>query len=152
MSKQLTQDVTIDAINVTMDWRKPGAAAIVTGQARVRGETTAIAAWIASPAGLLRGQQSPLSLKIEAPSLSLSVDGGLASAPNWQFSGYIHAATPSVRAILEQAGYTIPLPGPFGDFEASCDATVSAQSAVLSGLRLRFDGNEFEGTLAFQDA
>lgn len=150
MGKQLSPDVMIDAINVTLDWRKPGAAAIVTGQARMRGETTAIAAWIASPAGLLRGQQSPLSLKIDAPTLSLAVDGGLASAPNWQFSGYIHTATPSVRAVLEQAGYSVPLPGPFSEFEASCNATVSAQSAVLSGLHLRFDGNEFEGTLAFQ--
>jgi AsmA protein len=150
MSKQLSPDVTIDAINVTVDWRKPGAAAIVTGQAQLRGETAEIAAWIASPAGLLRGQESPLSLKIAAPSLSFSVDGGLASMPKWQFSGTIHAATPSVRAILEQAGYTVPLPGPLGDFEASSDATVSARSAVFSGLHLKFDGNDFEGTLAFQ--
>lgn len=150
LSPDVTPDVTIDAINVTLDWRKPGAAAILTGQAKISGETAAIAAWIASPAGLLRGQQSPLSLKIDAPSLSLSADGGLASMPEWQFSGNIYAATPSVRAILERAGYPIPLPGPFGDFEASCDATVSARSAVLSGLHLKFDGNEFEGTLAFQ--
>ncbi|HUZ91036.1 MAG TPA: AsmA family protein, partial [Methylocella sp.] len=130
--KQLSQDVTIDAINVTVDWRKPGMAAIVTGQAQIRGETAAIAAWIASPAGLLRGRQSPLSLKIEAPSLSLSVDGDLASKPEWKVSGRVHAATPSLRALLERAGYGIPLPGPFGDFEASCEAAVSAQSAVLS--------------------
>jgi AsmA protein len=150
ISKQLSPEVTIDAINVTVDWRKPGAAAIVTGQAQIRGETAVLAAWIASPAGLLRGQQSPLSLKLDAPSLSFSVDGGLASLPGWQFSGYIRAATPSARVILEQAGFTIPLPGPFADFEASCDGVVSARSAILSGLRLRFDGNEFEGTLAYQ--
>jgi AsmA protein len=140
----------IDSINVTLDWRKPGAAAIVKGQAQLNGETAAIAAFVASPAALLRGQQSPLSLKIDAPSLALSVDGGLASLPEWQFSGSIHAATPSTRALLEKAGYNIPLPGPFGDFEAGCNATVSARSAVLSELHLRFDGNEFEGALAFQ--
>ena len=56
ISKQLSPDLSIDAINVTLDWRKPGAAAMVTGQAQIRGETAAIAAWIASPAGLLRGQ------------------------------------------------------------------------------------------------
>ena len=151
MSKQLSPDVMIDAINVTLDWRKAGAAAILTGQAQLHGETAAIAAWIASPAGLLRGQQSPLSLKIDAPSLSLSADGGLASTPKWQFSGEIHAATPSLRAILEEAGYPLPLPGPFGDFEANCEMTVSAKSAVLSDLHLKFDGNEFEGTLAFQE-
>lgn len=150
ISKQLSLDLSIDAINVTLDWRKPGAAAIVTGQARIRGENAAIAAWIASPASLLRGQQSALSLKIDAPSFSVSADGGLASMPKWQFNGHIHAAAPSVRTLLEQAGYVVPLPGPFNDFDANCEATIAASSAVLSGLRLQFDGNDFEGTLAFQ--
>ena len=148
--KHFSPDETIDAINVTVDWRKPGAAALVKGLARIRGETAAIAAWIASPAGMLRGQQSPMSVKIDAPSLSLSVDGALASRPDWQFNGTVHAATPSARALLEQAGYSVPLPGSFGDFDASCDAAISARSAVLSGLHLRFDGNEFEGALAYQ--
>ncbi len=150
ISKQLSTDLSIDAINMTLDWRKPGAAATVTGQARIRGENAAIAAWIASPAGLLRGQQSALSFKIDAPSFSFSADGGLASMPKWQFNGHIHAAAPSVRTLLEQAGYFVPLPGPFNDFDANCEATIAAASAVLSGLHLQFDGNEFEGTLAFQ--
>src|SRR5262249_30101560 len=111
-SKQLSTDLSIDAINMTLDWRKPGAAAIVTGQARISGENAAIAAWIASPAGLLRGQQSALSLKIDAPSFSLSADGGLASMPKWLFNGHIHAAAPSVRTLLDRAGYFVPLPGP----------------------------------------
>ncbi len=150
ISKQLSPDLSIDAINMILDWRKPGAAAIVTGQARIRGENAAIAAWIASPASLLRGQQSALSLKIDAPSFSWSADGGLASMPKWQFNGHIHAAAPSVRTLLEQAGYFVPLPGPFNDFDANCEAIIAASSAVLSGLRLQFDGNDFEGTLAFQ--
>ena len=151
VGRQLSSEMTIAAINVTLDWRKPGAAAMVTGQAQIhQGETAAIAAWLASAAGLLRGQPSALSLKINSPSLSFSADGDLASVPQWQFSGRIHAATPSARAIVEQAGYMIPLPGPFGDFDASCNATLSAQSAVLSDLHLQFDSNEFEGTLALQ--
>jgi AsmA protein len=150
ISKQLSSDLSIDAINMTLDWRKLGAAAIVTGQARIRGENAAIAAWIASPAGLLRGQHSALSLKVDAPSFSLSADGGLASTPKWQFNGHIHAAAPSVRTLLEQAGYFAPLPGPFNDFDANCEATIAAATAVLSGLHLQFDGNAFEGTLAFQ--
>src|SRR3984893_8905509 len=150
ISKQLSPDLLIDAINMTLDWRKPGAAAIVTGQARLRGENAAISAWIATPAGLLRGQQSALSLKIDATSFSLSADGGLASMPKWQFNGRIHAAAPSVRTLLEQAEYFVPLPGPVNDFDANCEATIAAASAVLSGLHLQVDGNDFEGTLAFQ--
>jgi AsmA protein len=150
ISKQLSPDLSIDAINMTLDWRKLGAGPIVTGQAQIRGENAAIEAWIASPASLLRGQQSALSLKIDAPSFSLVANGGLASLPKWQFNGHIHAAAPSVRTLLEQAGYFVPLPGPFNDFDANCEATIAAASAVLSGLRLQFDGNDFEGTLAFR--
>ena len=150
ISKQLSPDLSIDAINMTLDWRKLGAAAIVTGQARIRGENATMSAWIASPAGLLRGQQSALSLKIDAPSFSLSADGGLASMPKWQFNGHIHAAARSVRTLLEQAGYFVPLPGPLNDFDANCEATIAAAGAVFSGLHLQVDGNDFEGTLAFQ--
>ncbi|MGH6839812.1 MAG: AsmA family protein, partial [Methylocella sp.] len=150
ISKQLSQDLSIDAINMTLDWRKPGAAAILTGQAGIRGENAAIAAWIASPAELLRGQHSPVSLKIDAPSYSLAADGGLASMPKWQFNGHIHAAAPSLRPLLEQAGYSVRLPGPFDDFAANCEAAIAASSAVLSGLHLQFDGNDFEGTAAFR--
>src|SRR3984893_6870137 len=149
-SKQLSPDLSIDAINMTLDWRKPGAAAIVTGQARILGEKAARAAGIASPAGLLRGRQSALSLKIDAPSFSLSADGGLASTPKWQFNGHVHAAASSVRTLMEQAGYFVPLPGPFNDFDANCEATIAAANAVLSGLHLQVDWNDFEGTLAFQ--
>jgi AsmA protein len=149
-SKKLSIDLSIDAINMTLDWRNPGATARASGQARIRGENAAIAARIASPAGLLRGKQSALSLKIDAPSFSLSADGGLASMPKWLFNGHIHATAPSVRTLLERAGYFVQLPGPFNDFDASCEATVAAADAVLSGLHLQVDGNDFEGTLAFQ--
>ncbi len=150
ITKQLSTDLSIDAINMTLDWRKLGAAATVTGQARIRGENAAIAAWIASTAGLWRGQQSAASLKIDAPSFSLSADGGLARMPKWQFNGHIHAGAPSVRTLLQQAGYLIALPGPFDDFDGNCEATIAAASVVLSGLQLQVDGNDFEGTLAFQ--
>jgi AsmA protein len=150
ISKQLSPDLSIDAINLTLDWRKLGGAAIVTGQAQLRGENAAIGAWIATPAGLLRGQQSALSLKIDAPSFSLAADGGLASMPKWQFNGHLHAIAPSGRTLLEQAGYFVPLPSPFNDFDANCEATIAAASVILSGLHLQFDGNDFEGTLAFQ--
>ncbi len=150
ISKHLSPDLSIDSINMTLDWRNPGGAAFLTGQARIRGENAAIAATIASPAELLRGQQSALSLKIDASSFSLAADGGLASLPKWQFNGHIHAAARSARTVLEQAGYFVPLPGPFNDFEANCEATIAAASAVLSGLHLQADGNDFEGTLAFQ--
>ncbi|MCI0465679.1 MAG: AsmA family protein [Beijerinckiaceae bacterium] len=149
-SKHFASDISIGGMNLTLDWRKPGAAGIVTGQASVLGETATITAWIASPAALLRGQQSRLSLNVASPSASISADGGLASVPKWQFGGRLHASASSLRTVLEQMGYLIPLPGPFTGFSASCDATIESASAVFSGLHLRFGGNEVEGTLALQ--
>ncbi|HTV34431.1 MAG TPA: AsmA family protein [Methylocella sp.] len=143
-------DVTIEAIDATLDWRKPGAAAILTGQARVSGETASVALWIADPAELLRGGASLLSLKIDSASLNLSVDGSIGDLPNWQFKGSLHAATPSLRALLERVGSTLVLPGPFRDFEASSVAAISPEKVVLSSLHLTFDGNELEGALALQ--
>lgn len=143
-------DLPVEAINMTLDWQRLGAAAILTGTAAINGETAAVAAWIGSPAGLLRGQQSAASVKIDAPAFSFSADGGLAAAPKWQFNGRLRASALSLRTLLERAGYSVSLPGPLDDFGASCDATIESGSSVLSGLRLRFDGNDFEGTLALQ--
>ncbi|HEY8033733.1 MAG TPA: AsmA family protein [Methylocella sp.] len=150
ISKHLSPDLSVDAINMTLDWRIPGAAALMTGQVRIRGDNAAIVASLASPAGLLRGRQSALSFTIDAHSFSLSAGGELASLPKWQFNGHAHAAALSARAVLEQAGYFIPLPGPFNDFDAKCEVTITAARAVCSGLRLQADGNDIEGTLAFQ--
>jgi AsmA protein len=149
-SAQLPSGLSIDAINMTLDWQKVGSAATVTGQANMGGETAEIAAWIASPAGLLRGQRSVLSLKVDAPSFSLAADGGFIAVPKWQFTGRLHTSAPSLRTLLEQAGYFAPLPGPFNGFDATCDANIEWANVVFSGLRLRFDGNDFEGALAFQ--
>jgi AsmA protein len=149
-SKLATSDILIDAINVTLDWRKLGAAASVTGQARFRGETANIAARIARPSDLLRGGQSAISLQIASPALTLSTEGALASAPRPQYTGHIVASAPSVRKLVESSGYFVRLPGPFDDFALTCDASIGASNAALSALRLRLDGNDFEGALAIQ--
>lgn len=149
-SAKLSSPMSIDAINITLDWQKVGTAAYLTGSAHIRGETAEFGGWIASPAMLLRGQRSVLSLKINAPSFSFAADGGLLTSPRWQFNGRLRSALPSLRAAFEQLGYRAPPPLPFNGFDASCNASIEAGSAVFSDLRLRLDGNDFEGTLAFQ--
>lgn len=143
-------DVSVEAINVTVDWRKLGAAAIVSGRARFRGESADIAAVIARPTELLRGEQSALSLRIDGAAISLYTDGSLASAPRPQYTGHIVASAPSVRKLVETGGYFLPLPGTFNDFALDSDVSIDASSAAFSGLRLSLDGNDFEGALAVQ--
>jgi AsmA protein len=141
-------EVTVDAINVKVDWRKLGAAASVSGRARFRGQTADIAAVIAHPTELLRGEQSAVRLKIEGPAISLSTSGSLASAPRPQYTGHIVASTPSVRKLVETGGYYLPLPGLFNDLSLDSDVSIDASSAAFSSLRLSLDGNDLEGALA----
>ncbi len=147
-SKLGDSDVLIDAINVTLDWRKLGSAASIAGTARFRGQSADIAADIARPTELLRGEQSALSLKVEGPALSLSAEGNLASSPKAQFSGRIVASAPSLRKLVETGGYFVELPAPFENFALRSDASIGASNASFSNLRLDLDGNEYEGALA----
>lgn len=149
-SKLGASDVLIDGINVTLDWRKLGDAARVTGQARFHGETANISAWVRHPTDLLRGGRSALTLNIDGTALSLATEGVLASAPTAQYSGHVVAAAPSIRKLVEWGGYFIRLPASFDDFALEGDASVEASGAAFSGLRLRLDGNDFEGALAVQ--
>ena len=141
-------EILIEAINVTVDWRKLGAAASVTGTASFRGESADIAAVIAQPSALLRGEQSPLSLKIEGPALTLTADGNLASAPGARFAGRLAAAAPSLRKLVETGGYFVELPAPFENFSWTSAASIGADSASFSDLHFELDGNQYEGALA----
>ncbi len=141
-------DVLLDAINVTVDWRTLGAAARVDGTARFRGQSADIVAVIERPTELLRGEQSPVSLKIDGPALTLSAEGNLASAPEARFIGRLVAAAPSLRKLVETGGYFVELPAPFEDFALNAEASVGPDSASFSSLHLQLDGNYYEGALA----
>ncbi len=141
-------DALIDAINVTLDWRKLGSAASVAGTARFRGQSANIEAVIDRPTELMRGEQSGARLKVEGPSLTLSAEGALTSTPTAQFIGRISASAPSLRKLVETGGYFVALPAPFLDFAVESDASVSASNASFSNLHFQVDGNQYEGALA----
>ena len=142
------QDVVLDAINGTIDWRKLGAAASLQGTASFRGQSADIAAVVERPTELLRGEQSPLSLRIDGPALTLSAAGTLSGAPNARFIGRLVAAAPSLRKLVETGGYFVDLPAPFDDFALNAEASIGADGASLSNLHLQLDGNYYEGALA----
>ena len=100
-------DLLLDAINVTLDWRKLGSAASIAGTARFRGQSANIAAVIERPTELLRGEASPVNIRIDGPALSLSAEGSLARAPEARFMGRFVAAAPSLRKLVETGGYFV---------------------------------------------
>jgi AsmA protein len=141
-------DLLLDAINLTLDWRKLGSAASIAGTARFRGQSANIAAVIERPTELMRGEPSPLNVRIDGPALSLSAEGSLASAPDARFVGRFVAAAPSLRKLVETGGYFVELPAPFQDFALNAEANISADSASFSSLHLQLDGNYYDGALA----
>jgi len=144
------QEVLIEAINVTVDWPKLGAAAQVNGHLRWNGEMAAIDATIGRPVELIRGEPSGLGLRISAPAGSISFDGLLESTPEARLTGRLAASAPSASRLLALAGAASRLPAPFEALALSCDATISHLDASCTGLRLRLDSNELEGTLALR--
>lgn len=142
--------IRIDAINVTIDWPKLGAAARIFGRLGWNGETATIDATFGRPVDLIRGAASGLALHIAAPTGALSFEGLLASLPETRSTGRLVVTAPSAQALAALAGVPGVLPVPFDDLALSCDATISALGVKCDGLRLNFDGNEFSGALALR--
>ncbi len=145
-----TESVVIDNINLTLDWPRLSAPASLNGTVSWLGETAEIAAWLARPAAVLRGDDSSATLKIDSPNLQASANGSIAASPRMQFEGRINAASPSIRALLASVGVSAALPGPLAPMSLSGVARASQRSLALSGLRMSVDGNAFEGALAVQ--
>lgn len=150
LSRSGASDVRIDAINVTVDWPKLGAAAHVSGRLGWHGQPASIDAWVGRPVDLIRGEPSWLALRISASVASLSFEGMLASMPEARLTGRLAVAVPSASRLVALAGSSGSLPAPFDNLDVSCDATIFHLNVECTGLRLGIDGNEFEGALALR--
>jgi AsmA protein len=145
-----SDSVTIDDINLTLDWPRLSAPASINGSLSWQGETAEIAAWLGKPAAVLRGEDSSATLKIDSPSLQASANGSVAASPRLQFEGRVNAASHSMRALLASFGLRTPLPGPLANVALTGNARASLRTLALSGLQMSIDGNSFEGALAVQ--
>lgn len=145
----------LEAVNVTLDWRDLDSPATLTGSLSLRGMSADIAAWIAQPASLIRGDHSAMTLNIHSAPLDFSATGDLASAAATTFRGHITTKAPAGAAFLAALGSSTKLIAPFANLSLNSDASLSVDSdgrssVDLPKLTLRADGNEYEGTLAFQ--
>lgn len=138
----------LERIDATFDWRRPGDPARVAGSAAFRGYAAEFSVVVDRPAELLRGASSSVNLSLDGPTLSLSAQGEAAFAPKPQFSGRLAASAASLRKLAEAGGYFVALPAPLEDFSLTADVNLTTPAASFSNLRLRLDGNEYEGALA----
>jgi len=150
----LARPPRLDEINVTIDWPDIWSPSTLTGSLMVDHTPTDVAAWVAQPFSLMRGEASPIALRIHAAPLELSANGDLVSMGSSVFHGHLALSAPSLPALLARLGDPIRLVAPFANVALNSDATITMDpsSAVvdLPGLALDLDGNHYEGTLAYQ--
>jgi len=141
-------------INVTIDWPDIESPATLTGSLMVDQTAADVAAWVAQPSSLMRGETSPIALRIHAAPLELSANGDLVSMGPSVFHGHVALSAPSLPALLARLGESTRFIAPFANVALNSDATItidhSGTMVDLPGLALDLDGNHYEGTLAYQ--
>ncbi len=138
----------VENINATLDWRRLTSPATLNGTVNWRGTDADIALWINKPAALLRGNTSPVDLKIDSIAGSLTMDGTLAGRPSLQYEGRVAAYAPLLREAMQLFNISVPLPGPLRDARLTAQARVESNAMTLSDTHISLDGNAFEGSLA----
>jgi AsmA protein len=145
-------ETLVTAINITVDWRNLDAPATLTGTVDFHDAPMDVAAWVGQPSSLMRGDHSPIALRIQSVPLDLSANGEVEGTPVLKFHGRVSVATPSLGAALALAGTNAALPAPFADLALTSEATIGAGAVDLPDLKLRVDGNDYEGTIALLGA
>ncbi len=154
-SSALHDQPSFDHVDVTLDWRNLDSPATLTGSLTLRDTAADVAAWIAQPSSLMRGEPSAVALQIHSPPLDMSANGNLENAAALSFKGNLSASSPSLPKLLALGGVRLPPLAPFADLGLGGEATLTLDregrmTLDLAGLRLHLDGNEYEGILAFQ--
>ena len=145
----------LDDINVTIDWPDVASPATLTGSLSIDGEATDVAAWAAQPSMLLRGETSPIALRIHAAPLDLSANGDLVSTNVTLFRGHMALSAASVPALLARFGDPRQTLAPFANVSLRADTAIAIDAddktnVDLQALQLDLDGNRYEGTLAYE--
>lgn len=141
------KEFVFEKIDATLDWRRIGQPAALTGAFDWRGERLQAMLWVARPGALLRGDPAVATARLDGENLKLEAQGVAQTGVNARYSGHVAGSAVSVRDALKLFDLEAPLPGPFGDAQFSAEAVLSAHEATLRALDLHVDGNAFTGEL-----
>ena len=142
-------DAQLQDLDLTLDWRSLREPAGVKVNFRWNDEAVEVAAWVGKPADLLRGDNSPVSVKIDSPSLVLSANGSVFGLGGLRYQGKVSATAPSLARLATFGGFQLPLPGPLQKFSLVGSARTTSNTVALSDLRMSLDGNAFDGALIY---
>ena len=137
----------LENIEATLDWRSLSQPAGLRATFIWNDEPVDVTAWLAQPAQALRGASSPISLRMDSPSLNLSANGILSGGQTPTYAGKFAANAPSLGAVLDRNAIYLPLPGLRGPLSLSADARVSQRSIQLSDLHFKLDEADYEGAV-----
>lgn len=136
-------------VQALLRWESDEAAAI-SGGFSVQGEKFALEALIAKPLSLLRGDDSPFTLKIVSRIVDLSLNGILSGGARWLMEARIAATSERLQPLLALLDLRPPMPGRLGRFALSGQMRALPQTASLSDMKLALDANSFDGSLSLR--
>lgn len=137
-------------IEGALNWPRIGSSATLAGGFSWRGERMQELLWIARPGDLLRGQATPVTARLDSPSLHAEIEGLGQTGAKPRFTGRIFGSTPSLRQALTLFDAQTPLPGPIEHIQLAAQASVGPREAQLTNLRLFASDNEFQGSLVLR--
>jgi AsmA protein len=139
----------LERINASLNWEDTEAAA-ASGSFMTEGEKFSLEALLGKPLELMRGDDSPFTLKIASRLLDLSLNGTASGGARWLLEARIAATSERLRPLLGLLDMRPPLPGRLGRFALSGQLRALPQTALLSDLKLAIDGNAFDGSLSLR--
>ncbi len=137
----------LDKIDATLDWRSLNRPAGLRATFTWSNEQVDLTAWLGQPAQVLRGEASPVSLRLESASLTLNADGIATGGAAPSYAGKFLAEAPSLRNVLNRNNIYLPLPGALGALSLSADARATLRSIQLSDLQFKLDDGAYEGAV-----
>ncbi len=137
----------LENIEATLDWRSLNTPAGLRASFTWANEPVEITAWLGQPARVLRGDSSPVSLRLDSPSLTIAANGIASGGQTPSYEGKFSATAPSLRETLARNAIYLPLPGQLGALSLSADARASLRSIQLSDLRFTLDDTSYEGAV-----
>ena len=137
----------LEKLDATLDWRSLERPAGLRATFSFANEQVDVTAWLAQPAHVLRGEPSPVSLRLESPSLTLNADGIVSGGATPSYAGKFLVEAPSLREVLIRNNIYLPLPGALGALSLSADARANLRSLQLSDLRFKLDEGSYEGAV-----
>lgn len=138
---------TFTNIELTLDWSDTRSAAIVDGTTIWRDESFAISLRAAEPLLLLAGGSSPLTAELASRAVDLSLNGDANLLSDWQLTGGLDLASPSVRRLSGFLGYNA-ISGPtLADLAIRAELQATPNQFKLGNAQISIDGNDGRGAL-----